>query len=167
MDFTTLLDGTVVKLCFGVSRIAPGPMLISIWIPTVVLCQVGLRVCLWVDPGGTRDKHESTHATGSTRIVASATHTPRDRSVLNLVSPTWFCEGCSRSISGRRCPYGFCVPRLCSFYHSRGSNLVGKGGREKRIHRSITLCPRINVVLRGLNQQRAPYPQLRCHLRSV
>ena len=47
---TTLFDGTVVKLRFEVCGVAPGSVLIPIWVTTVVLCQIGLRVCSWVYP---------------------------------------------------------------------------------------------------------------------
>lgn len=48
---TTLLDGAVVELRFGVGGVAPGSVLVPVWIPTVVLRQIGLGVRPWVDPG--------------------------------------------------------------------------------------------------------------------
>lgn len=48
---TTLLDSTVVKLRFRVSGVAPGSVLVPVWIPTVVLRQIGLRMSPWVYPG--------------------------------------------------------------------------------------------------------------------
>lgn len=48
---TTLLDSTVVKLSFGVGGVAPGSMLVSVWITTVVLRQIGLGMCPRVYPG--------------------------------------------------------------------------------------------------------------------
>lgn len=48
---TTLFDGAVVKLCFGVRGVAPGPVLVPIRITTVVLCQIGLRMRPWIYPG--------------------------------------------------------------------------------------------------------------------
>lgn len=48
---TTLLDSAVVKLCFGISGVAPGSVLVIIWITAVVFCQIGLRIRPWVYPG--------------------------------------------------------------------------------------------------------------------
>lgn len=48
---TTLFDGAVVKLCFGVRGVAPGPVLVPIWITTVVFCQICLRMRPWIYPG--------------------------------------------------------------------------------------------------------------------
>lgn len=47
---TALFDGAVVKLGFGVAGVAPGPVLVPIWIATVVLRQIGLRMRPWVYP---------------------------------------------------------------------------------------------------------------------
>lgn len=48
---TTLFDGAVVKLSFGVGGVAPGPVLVPIWITAVILCQIGLGMRPWVYPG--------------------------------------------------------------------------------------------------------------------
>lgn len=48
---TTLLDSTVVKLRFGVGGVAPGSVLVPVWITTVILCQIGLGMRPWVYPG--------------------------------------------------------------------------------------------------------------------
>lgn len=48
---TTLFDGTVVKLSFGVGGVAPGSVLVPIWVTTVVLCQIGFRMRPWVYSG--------------------------------------------------------------------------------------------------------------------
>lgn len=48
---TTLLDSAVVKLSFGVGGVAPGSVLVPVWITTVVLCQIGLRMRPRVYPG--------------------------------------------------------------------------------------------------------------------
>lgn len=48
---TALFDGAVVKLGFGVGGVAPGPVLVPIWIATVVLRQIGLGMRPRVYPG--------------------------------------------------------------------------------------------------------------------
>lgn len=48
---TALFDGAVVKLGFGVGGVAPGPVLVPIWVATVVLGQIGLRMRPRVYPG--------------------------------------------------------------------------------------------------------------------
>jgi len=47
---TAMFDGTVVKLGLGVGGVAPGPVLVSIRVAAVVLCQVAVRVGARVDP---------------------------------------------------------------------------------------------------------------------
>lgn len=48
---TALFDGTVVKLCFVVCGVAPGSVMVTIWVATIVFCQIGIWVRSWVYPG--------------------------------------------------------------------------------------------------------------------
>lgn len=48
--FTTLLDGTVVKFSLGVRGVAPGSVVVSVWVSAVIVGQVGLWVCFGVYP---------------------------------------------------------------------------------------------------------------------
>lgn len=47
---TTLFNGAVIKLSFWVSGVTPGSVLVPIWVTTIVLRQVGIRMCPWVYP---------------------------------------------------------------------------------------------------------------------
>lgn len=48
---TALLDGTVVKLGFGIDGVTPGTVLVPIWVTTVILRQIGLGMRPGVDSG--------------------------------------------------------------------------------------------------------------------
>lgn len=86
---TTLLDRAVVKLRLGVGGVAPGSVLVPVWIPTVVLRQIGLGMRPRVNPG---KSHSS--VTGIPPSNTCKWLEPDSRL-------TWSCAACSRSTSGR------------------------------------------------------------------